>query len=145
MSSTEIAMLGMILPVYSDSIQWPWHSGDAYEVIVCRQGEVLNELAAYTTFYRKRGRLMSQVIVKEEVEGNEVGPTAHVNPTEIHITSPSTCANPIIGQEQVITYIADDMTDEERRVFVAHVSKCAYCLKEVVLWRMAQVSAEKED
>ena len=87
---------------------------------------------------------MTPVMVKEKMEGNKVGITDSENPTEAHIKPTMICMNPTVGQEQVVAYIAGDMTEEAHRNFVAHVAECKYCLREVVLWRTAQVLAEED-
>lgn len=86
-----------------------------------------------------------QETAKKKVEGSEVGKTARENPTQAHITPTPECVNPTIGEERVITYIVGDMTNQECQNFVAHVSQCYHCFKEVVLWRAAQVSAEADN
>lgn len=87
---------------------------------------------------------MIPAMAKEKVEGNKVGITNSENPTVAHIKPTVICMNPAIGQEQVVAYIVSDMTEETHRKFVAHVGECKYCLREIVLWRTAQVLAEEE-
>jgi len=67
------------------------------------------------------------------------------DPTEPHISLGSRCANQVVSESRVIPYIADDMTNEERMSFADHVAECSYCLREVVLWRLAQVIVEEEE
>jgi hypothetical protein len=86
-----------------------------------------------------------QGTAKKKVEGSEVGITARVNTTQTYIRSIPNCVNPTAGEEQVIAYIAGDMIEQEYQDFIAHVSECRYCLKEVVLWRAAQVLAEADN
>ncbi len=82
---------------------------------------------------------------KKKVEGSEVGITARVNSTQPYIGRTPKCANPIAGEEQVISYIAGDLIGEQCQDFITHVSRCWYCLKEVVLWRAAQVLTEADN
>jgi hypothetical protein len=88
---------------------------------------------------------MKAVTSKESVEGNEFGVPEGGEPTAIHINSTAVCINPAIGQERVIDYIAGDLTEDAHREFVDHVVECRYCLREIVLWRTAQVLAEEEE
>jgi len=86
-----------------------------------------------------------QATTKDKVEGSEVGSTRGVNPTPVHIPPTRICKDVIAGQEQIIAYIVGDMTRAQCRAFVAHTSECWYCMREVVLWRAAQVATETQD
>ena len=55
------------------------------------------------------------------------------------------CVNPQVGEQRIVAYITNDMTDDERREFVAHIAKCKYCLQETVLWRTAEALVDIED
>jgi hypothetical protein len=85
-----------------------------------------------------------QATTKEKVEGSQVGITTRVKPTADHIELALECLNPAAGMDQVIAYIAGDLFGHECQDFIAHVAECRYCLKEVVLWRAAQVLAEAD-
>jgi hypothetical protein len=88
---------------------------------------------------------MTPATAKEKVEENEVGAINSEHPTEGFIKPTVICTNQGVGQEKVVSYITGEMTEEEHRTFVAHVGECQYCLREIVLWRTAQVLAEEED
>ena len=88
---------------------------------------------------------MTTVVGKERVEGHESGIPEGGEQTEAHIASIDICDNPAVGQERVIDYIVGDLTEDEHREFVNHVGECRHCLKEVVLWRTAEVLAEEEE
>jgi hypothetical protein len=86
-----------------------------------------------------------QPIELQNAELSEVGATADEGPIEPHISLTEVCVNPLIGENQLIAYIVDDMTRDECRDFAAHVAECTYCFKQVVLWRLAQVIVEDDD
>lgn len=88
---------------------------------------------------------MTTVMSKESVEGNGFGVPEGGESTEPHIESITICVNPVVGQERVIDYIVGDLTEDAHRAFVDHIVECRYCLREVVLWRTAQVLAEEEE
>ena len=74
---------------------------------------------------------MKAGVAKDNSKKEELGVTA--------------CVNPAMGQTKVAAYIAGDLTDSERRDFVAHIADCMCCLKEVVLWYTAEELAQKDD
>jgi hypothetical protein len=88
---------------------------------------------------------MTTIISKESVEGNKFGVPKCGEPTAIQIDSGECCINPIVGQEIMIDYIVGDLTEDAHREFVEHVVECRYCLREIILWRTAQVLAEEEE
>jgi hypothetical protein len=55
------------------------------------------------------------------------------------------CFDPQVGEQRIVAYITNDMTDAERREFVAHVANCKHCLQETVLWRTAEALVDIED
>jgi hypothetical protein len=55
----------------------------------------------------------------------------------------ASCENPAEGEERVALYIVNDLTEDARRKFVAHIADCSYCLEQVVLWRLAEVLVEE--
>ena len=55
------------------------------------------------------------------------------------------CADPLVGEDRIVAYITNDMTDDERQEFVAHMAECKYCLQETVLWRRAEALVDIED
>lgn len=55
------------------------------------------------------------------------------------------CVDPQLGENRIVAYITNDMTDAERKEFVAHVAKCKHCLQETVLWRTAEALVDIED
>lgn len=87
---------------------------------------------------------MTPAMAKENVEETEVGAINSAHPAEADIKPILICANPRIGQERVVSYITGYMTEVEHRDFVDHVGECQYCLREMVLWRTAQVLAEED-
>jgi deoxycytidylate deaminase len=80
----------------------------------------------------------------KKVEGRQVEITDGVNQTEGNIRQLLECSSPSVGEQQVIAYIAGDLSGSEHQEFVIHVSQCRYCLREVVSWRVAQVLTEIE-
>jgi hypothetical protein len=81
---------------------------------------------------------------KKKVEGGEVGLTPREKPTADHIEPQLECFDPKVGAEQMFSYINGDLTGQIYQSFIAHVIECHYCLKEVVLWRAAEVLTEAE-
>ena len=85
-----------------------------------------------------------QGIVKRKEE-DEVESTSNVGSAEVHIKLTEACLDPASGIHRLIAYIVGDLTEDEHLDFADHVSRCNYCLKEIVLWRMAQVVVEGEN
>lgn len=90
--------------------------------------EVIPKLGPFPRLWKEK--TMQQAIAKEKLQEDEVGTTI--------------CPSPGIGQEIVAAYIVGELSEEQRRAFAAHLGECGYCLEQIVLWHMAEVSAEAE-
>ena len=128
MTGTAFAAFGTALHARGETVYWCWR-GVAHEAINDRYEEVPGPVSSVTCVLQEERITMTQATARGKVHGKTVGAT--------------TCAQPAIGQEQVIAYIAGDLTEDANREFVAHLTECESCLKEVVLWRRAQVLAEE--
>lgn len=130
MNNIASTKLRITMTMRDEPARWHW-CGQASETTADRGAKALDSSAANPNVLQKERSTMKESTAKQKPHGGGL--------------SASTCLNPAAGQEQVIAYVVGDLSEDERRDFVAHVKECSYCLEEVVLWRMSQVLAESTD